>query len=134
MPRRQESHNTLEAFPWDVGGGLSLALGSQQPLWSLPAPPQPAPRAVGGFTGWGHLWPLPLPQKLEPVLGQGQHGLHLSGGVLSAAPPVSCGPGGDRRGVGKGSWDGRQQYVSPSGWWSGLAQAPFSSLSLPVCS
>ena len=66
-----------------------------------------------------------LPQRLEAALGQSRGGLRLHGGVLSTAPAVSCGPGGDRRGAGEGGWDRCQQHVSPPappGW--GLCPVP----------
>lgn len=72
---------------------LSLVSGPSQSLLSQHPGPRAAPQ-VGGFSS---LFPS---LKLELVLG-----LLLSRGVLSAAPPVSCGPRGDRRGVGEGSWD-----------------------------
>ena len=60
-----------------------------------------------------------LPQRLEAALGQSRGGLRLHEGVLSTAPAVSCGPGGDRRGAGEGGWDRCQQHVSPPAppWW-----------------
>lgn len=108
---------------------MPLALGSPWP-WSLGSPvthspPQPVPRATEGIPGL-----VSCPQKPEPVLGWGQQGPHLSRGIVSVAPPVSCGPGGDRRGAREDCWDRCQQHVSSSGQCSHLVLLPFS-LSFP---